>query len=222
MAMLITGVAGELFGSIGAVTFSKTASGLHVAKSKACPYNVLTPRRTTARTLQSQAVYNWSNLLSQANRDDWADAAYHFVQTRHGIAYTIFGYNLYCAYFSMCHQVEETALLAPTVFSGRQPIPVVTPIWDSFNHRISCTTPATGNGNHYIIWRWTNADGYGKSTQRMPYRHFDYDCTVNAVIRPLVAEYRGQNGTIYLQYNAFDLRGSYSSSGWMYLPYVYS
>jgi len=222
MAMLITGVAGELFGSIGAVTFSKVSSGQSVAKIKACPCNRLTERRTLRRSLQSQAIYNWSNVLSQANRDDWCDAADHFVQTRHGYSYKINGYNLYCAYYSMCYDIEEAPLSAPMVFSGRRPIPVVTPSWDAANHRIKCTTPATGNGDHYIIWRWSNADSYGKITQRMPYRHFDYDCTFNAVTRPLIAEYRGQNGTIYLQYNAFDLRGSYSSSGWMYLPYVYS
>jgi hypothetical protein len=96
----------------------------------------------------------------------------------------------------------------------------VTPSWNAGTHRIDAATPATGNANHYILFKWTNADSIGKTTRRIRYRHWAYDNTLNAVTRPLIAEYRSQNGVMYLEYNAYDSRGSFSSAGKLILPYT--
>ena len=211
MAMVIPGVAGEFFGSVGMLTFSKVASGFNIVKKKAQPSGRQTKKRMAVRRYMSWAINRWITVLTDANKDDWDDAAANFVQTRHGVAYDISGHNLWCAVYVLHLLAEESPPSAPTIFAGRMGIVDVNPSWNAVTHKVQINWGAALPANEgLLIWN-TNADRSNSTYRRINYRNFQYLPPATAAPVDLEAQYRGASGTLHLKWISMHRLGSMSS-----------
>jgi len=118
MAMFIPTL-GDIYGSIGGITFSTSGSGLKTIRRKSQPTIRRSAGANESKGIFSQCVYRWNAELDDADRTDWNSAAALFYQERHGEAYTISGFNAFCGFHSYYKRFEDTWLDAPTVFAGR-------------------------------------------------------------------------------------------------------
>lgn len=221
MAIYLPGIAGEIFGSIGGVTFSKVGSGFNVIKKKALPFRTSTPARLAVRTFFSRAIDAWKNTLTSGNKDDWNDAAANFVQTRHGVAYSISGQNLHAAHYNLMSLAGLTPIAAPTLFGGRLTNPTITPAWDAVAHKVELTWDPNPTANEKILMWWTNADRPDSFYRRIKYRNFAVITNATGEPFALDAEYRAQDGTLHMHWIMIDVRGAMSTPGEDFFSFIF-
>jgi len=222
MAMVIPGVAGEFYGSVGMLTFSKVKSGFNVVKKKPQASRKYTESRAQVRKYMSWAIDAWRTFLTPAEKADWDDAASNFSQSRHGVAYAISGHNLWCAYNVLGYLSAASLQPAPTIFTGRMTVRDLRPEWNAVTHKLKIN-PLLGLANHEWLLVWfSNADYPGATYRKILLRNFiAYDW--NTVFpQDINAQYRAADGTIHFRFIAFDDRGSMSSAATHSESYTYS
>lgn len=221
-AMVIPGIAGEFYGSVGNVTFSKVKSGFNIAKKKPYPFKTKTAKRRKIRDNVAQADHNWIAVLTEGNKTDWEDAAANFAQTRHGVAYSISGHNLYVGHFIYMVLAEQTPIAAPTIFTGRAANIGATFSWNGATHKVTLTLDRVPTGNEFIIIFFTDADRPDATYRRIPYRTRTFSAEAGGDTFDLDAEYRAQDGTLHIRWLLLDKRGSFSSANVEHYSYTYS
>lgn len=222
MAMVVYGGGiAAFFGSIGGTTFSRAGS-MHIAKLRAYPRNRLIIDRQLNRSRFSQCIFRWKNILTNQNRLDWEDAAANFSQSRHGIAYTITGMNLFTAVNTLMIYIGYDFLDAPTMFFGRLGIKTVIHGWNAVTHKATIDfEPALDTYERLLVW-FTNADRKYATYRKISYRNMSIIVPETELPVDMDAQYRTADGTIHYHFIVLDLRGAMSSPFISYNQYIYS
>lgn len=116
-------LAADLSGSIGSTTASRNRFGPYF-RTKAIPVNPNTTRQQTIRTLFATLVNNWTNMLSQVQRDAWETwAANTTILGKDGQPINITGQNAYIRFNTIRLQIGGTRVdPAPIVFNNGSPV----------------------------------------------------------------------------------------------------
>ena len=222
MAMVEFGAGIAAFwGSIGGVTFSRAGS-MNIAKRRAYPRNRLILKRQIKRGRFSLCIHHWKNNIDNNDRDDWADAAANFSQSRHGIAYTISGMNLFIAVNTLHLQFNNTLLDAPTIFTGRLAQRAVTYTWNAVTHKVKINFTPALEANEYLLAWWTNADRKFATYRKISYRHSEILDSAEGLPYDIDTEYRSQDGTLHFHFIVWDVRGAVSSAWQTYYQYTWA
>lgn len=222
MAIYIPGIAGELFGSVGNVTFSKVISGFNIAKAKPRPAKGFKPKRILKNAAMSQFVYLWKTVLIAADKADWDTAAAAFAQSRHGVAYTISGFNLFCGFNSLYKLVFGSYLATPTIFTGRCANLDLLFAWDGATHKVEIDIVDPLTANEFTLFYYTNPSTYGASYRRRVFDYFLIFNNLTAFPLDLEALYNLQDGALFFRWVTIDQRGSLSFDAAYKFDYVYS
>jgi len=222
LAIYIPGIAGELFGSIGNVTFSKVASGFNIAKAKPRPSKGFKPKRIVKNSAMSQFISLWKVVLSPADKADWDTAAAAFVQSRHGVPYDISGINLFCGFNSLYKLVFGTYLQAPTIFTGRGSMWDLTPAWDGAAHKVEVAIEPGQAATEYILLWYTNPSAPGASYRRRIWDYFLIFNNLEPSPVDLEALYNDLDGTLFFRHLTIDSRGTLGNEYLQKYSYVYS
>ena len=222
MAIYIPGIAGELFGSIGNITFSKVKSGFNIAKAKPRPAKGFKPKRILKNSAMSQFVYLWKTVLIAADKADWNTAAAAFAQSRHGVAYTISGFNLFCGFNSLYKLVFGTYLAAPTIFTGRGAIWGTECQWDAATHKVEIEIEPGVTANEYVLLWYTNPSTYGATYKRRVWDYFLIFNHLDVGFIDLEALYNAQDGSMFFRWVTIDIRGTLGFASSSKFDYVYS
>jgi len=209
------------WGSIGGTTFSRGGS-FNIAKRRAYPRNRLILERQTNKGYFSLCIERWKNTLTNADRIDWQDAASNFSQSRHGIAYTISGMNLFIGVNTLKLLIDNTFLNAPTIFTGRLAQRTVTYAWDAATHKVEINfSPALAATEKLFYWA-TNGDRKYATYKKIAYRNSGILTSVTGLPYDIDASYRGADGTIHFHFIVLDTRGAISSAWQTYYQYTYA
>ena len=209
------------WGSIGGTTFSRAGS-MNIAKRRAYPRNRLIPARQITRGYFSRCIERWKVNLSNQDRIDWQDAAANFSQSRHGIAYTITGMNLFIAFNTLHLFVTDDFLDAPLIFTGRLAQRTVTYAWNAATHKVRINfTPALEASEILLLW-WTNADRKFATYRKIAYRHDAFLDNGAGLPFDIDAQYRTADGTLHFHFIVLDYRGAISSGWDTYYQYTYA
>lgn len=221
MAIYIPGIAGEIFGSIGNVTFSKVKSGFNILKKKPRPSLSLSIPRNTKKTVFSQLVHHWKTVLTNGDKQDWQDQADNFVQDRHGEAYDVTGFNVYCGFNALYFDAFSSIVNAPTIFAGRIGNETLLFDWNAGTHKMTIDVLVGLDADHILYVWWTDAQRPGATYQYTTFPNHENYNRADAFPLDLNAEYRAMDGTIFLRWLLIDVRGSYSFGARAYYNYTY-
>lgn len=135
--------AGELSGSVGALTASRNRFGSYF-REKAIPVNPQSSRQTAVRTNFATLVAAWTNTLTQVERDAWIVWADNTPQGGEGIILT--GLNAYVRANSIRLQIGETRIDdAPIIFNNGAPVTSIEILTDGTTNEIGVDLAGTGN-----------------------------------------------------------------------------
>lgn len=121
MALISPSMAGEIRGSIGGATFSRNRSGSYMRR-RSVPVNPNTPRQTAARVRMTNLSIDWTQTLTQAERDAWDEYAANVTGlNKLGEAINLTGINWYVSTNTLLLQAGLARLdAAPTTFERAQ------------------------------------------------------------------------------------------------------
>lgn len=208
-------------GSIGGTTFSKAGS-MNIAKRRAYPRNRLIIERQVNRSRFSQCIFRWKNTLTNQQRDNWADAATSFSQSRHGVAYTITGMNLFTAVNTLLINIGYNFLDDPETYAGRLGIRTIIHGWNAITHKATIDfEPALEANEKLLVWS-TNADRKFATYRKLPYRNKHIIVVETELPVDMDAQYRAADGTIHYHFIVLDILGAMSSPFKSYYQYTYS
>ncbi|MGB6872677.1 MAG: hypothetical protein WBE46_00805, partial [Dehalococcoidia bacterium] len=210
------------YGSVGMLCFSRCKAGFQIVKKKPQPSRLFSPKRAQVRKYMSWAIESWRIFLTPAEKADWEDAAANFAQTRHGVAYSITGHNLWVAYNVLGYLSGAALQPAPTVFAGRMAIRDLQPSWNAVTHKLQIDPLLALNNREWLLVWWSNADHPTATYRKILLRNFAaYDWN-QAFPVDLDAQYRAADGTIHLKWATLNELGTISTTvtGSESYPYV--
>jgi len=212
MAIFYPGpLATDIYGSVGGITFS-VAAGMHIIKVKPIPRQRIIPERVILRNRFSEAIYNWKNIISDANRTAWNNGAAAFTQSRHGIAYDITGFNLQAAHRTLMQIAGLAPIVAPLVFTGRENKVAITWLWNGGVGKLRGTwNPAPYNPNHELLLWWTDGNRPSATIRRTGFTHSGH-LRANLGTYDLDATYTPSPGVLFIHWILLYRLGTLSST----------
>ncbi len=139
-------------GSIGGVVFSHNAGGLYM-RARTTPTNPNTPRQNIVRAATSNLANRWSNILTQAARDEWNIYALNTpLINKLGLMSTVSGIAMYIrSNVSRFQAGLARQDIAPSAFNLGEFTPILSPTATSAGTLVGGDFDATD--------AWANEDG---------------------------------------------------------------